>query len=550
MIGTSFRPHRLTRYKDIVLLLTKYARGGSIASGARPAELAADLERLGPTFIKLGQLLSTRPDLLPQADLEALSRLQDEVEPISFSEVERIIESELGVRPDRIFLRIDAEPVAAASLAQIHRAELRSGGIVAVKVQRPGLREIIVDDMAVIGEAATFLDRHTSLGRRYEFSRILEEFRIGLLRELDFTREAANLRTLSANLVRFDRIVVPAPHESYSSSRVLTMDFIPGRKITALGPLALNEADGPVLADQLFRAYLKQVLVDGFFHADPHPGNVLLGEDGRLVLLDLGMVGRVGADLKQELLCFLLAVGDGRSDDAAGAAIKIGRKREGFAEGELRRKISGLVLDNDGATVSQMDFGRILLELARFSGDYGLLLPPELALIGKALSSLDKIVATLDPRYDPGAAVRDESAGLLRARLEGSISMSSVVEGLMDVQKFTERLPQRLNKALDVLGGNELHVKVDAVDEQLLLQGMQKIANRIALGLLLASLIIGAALLMRIETSFRVLGYPGVAILLFLGAAAASLALVVDIIYYDDKRRFHLPRRGSGPDTK
>ncbi len=553
MLGLRLKARHLGRYTDIVLLLTKYARLGTewTSSGQEPARaetedaerLASDLERLGPTFVKLGQLLSTRPDLLPEAHLAALARLQDKVEPFSGWEAARIIEGELGVRVSKIFRRFEDRPEAAASLAQIHRAELRDGTPVAVKVQRPDLRGIILDDMAAIGEAAHFLDKHTAIGRRYEFTAILEEFRRDLLGELDFAREAENLRTLGRDLAPFDLLVVPEPHEDFTTGRVLTMSYIHGRKITALSPLALNEVDGPALADQFFRAYMKQIPVDGFFHADPHPGNILLADDGRVAILDLGMIGRVGTNLQEDLLSLLLAVADGRSDDAATIALRIGRRRDGFLEVEFRRRVAALVLSNRDSTISQMNFGRIIFELSRFSADCGLRLPSELLLVGKALLSLDQVVTKLDPDYEPAAAVRAESTHLLRERLEKGVTMSGLAAGLLDAQKFAERLPQRVGKVLDVLGGNELRVKVDAVDEQLLIHGMQKIANRIALGLVLASLIIGAALMMKVETKFRILEYPGLAIILFLGAAAASIVLIVDILYYDDKRKVRL--RGS-----
>ena len=543
MLGMTLKARHIGRYKDIVVLLTKYARAGPSggdAGGGDAEELAADLEKLGPTFIKLGQLMSTRSDLLPQAHLDALSRLQDKVEPFPFPEAVRIIEEELDVRVNKIFREIDPRPLAAASLAQIHRAVLRGGTIVAVKVQRPGLHEIIVDDMAAISEAALFLDRHTELGRRYEFARILEEFRKSLLAELDFSREALNLRILARNLAQFDRLVVPCPFEDFTSARVLTMDFIPGRKITTLSPLALNEVDGLPLADQLFRAYLKQILIDGFFHADPHPGNIVLAPDGRIAILDLGMIGRLGPALQGNLLSLLLAVADGRADDAAEVAIKLGRRREHFAEAEFREKVEDLVMSNRDSTITQLNIGRILFELARFSAVCGLRPPRELTMIGKALLNLDQVVAKLDPDYEPSAAIRSESTILLRERLQNGTSLSGMTAGLLDAQKFAEGLPQRLNKVLDVLGADELRVKVDAVDEQLLIHGMQKIANRIALGLVLGSLIVGAALLMKVETKFRILEYPGLAIILFLGAAAASVVLILDILYYDDKRRMRL----------
>ena len=552
----------LGRYRDIALLLNKYARSDvgrgvldgeepspgapAPAGGPGPAELAADLERLGPTFIKLGQLMSTRADMLPASWVVELERLQDRVKPFPAAEARRVVETELGARVGRLFREFDDEPVAAASLSQIHRAKLRDGRVVAVKIQRPGVRETIVEDMEALSEAASFLDRRTKFGRRYETGRVVSELRKTLLHELDFAREAMNLRELADNLAEFDKLVVPEPVEGLTTARVLTMAFIRGRKVTTATPLRLQEVESRELADQLFRAYLKQILVDGFFHADPHPGNLLLTNDGRVAVLDLGMVERIGPELQQELLSLMLAIGEGRAEDAASAAIRIGVKRETFQEGRFRSRIAELVLSNKGATISEMDVGRIIFEIARFAGTCGLRLPQEMTMIGKALLNLDQVVRALDPDFDPAEAIRAESVALLEERMEKVFTRSNAAAGLLEVQKFASKLPQRLGKVLDVLGGNELRVKVDAVDENLLIQGMQKIANRISLGVVLASLIIGAALMMRVPTSFRIFEYPGLAILLFLGAAAASLIMVADILYYDDKRRAR-PRGADDP---
>ena len=313
--------------------------------------------------------------------------------------------------------------------------------------------------------------------------------------------------------------------------------------LTALSPLALNELDGPPLADQLFRAYLKQILIDGFFHADPHPGNIVLASDGRLAILDLGMTGRVAPDLQENLLALLIAVSDGRSDAAATASIKIGRRKEGFAETAYREKVERLVLDNRNATITQLSVGRITFDIMRVAGAYGLRLPPETTMISKALLNLDQIVTTLDPDFEPAAVVRREAGILLRDRLQHSLGLTGLTAGVLEAKKFTERLPGRLARVLDVLGGNELRVKVDAVDEKLLIEGMQKIANRIALGLVLGSLIIGAALLMQVQTKFKLFDYPGLAIILFLAAAIASIVLIVDILAYDENGRARV--RGS-----
>lgn len=547
----------LGRYRDIAGLLRRHARAAGLpggAAGAGPEELARDLEALGPTFVKLAQLLSTRSDLLPQPYLDALERLQDGVKPFPFEQAKGIVEAELGARLRHLFRRFDREPVAAASLSQIHRAELRDGTVVAVKVQRPGLEAVVQEDMEALAEAAELLDRHTRFGRRYEFRRLADEFRRSLLSELDFRAEAQNLRALAENLQDYDRLFVPAPYEELSSGRVLTMDFVRGRKVTALTPGALAQLDGGALAGQLFRAYLRQILVDGFFHADPHPGNVLVLRGGRLAILDLGMVARLGPALQQKLLSLLLAVSEGRGDDAASIAVDAGVKREDFAETAFRERVDALVLEKRDATIAELDLGRVVFEIARISAECGLRPPRELALIGKALLNLDRVVSALDPDFSPSDCVREEAPLLLRERMDRSMSRANLASTLLELREFAGRLPARLGKLLDVLGGNEIRVKVDALDETLLIQGMQKIANRIAMGLVLCALIIGAALMMQVQTTFRILEYPGLAILLFGAAVLGGVVLIVDVVYYDEKRRVSLrpppgrepPDRGAG----
>jgi len=275
--------------------------------------LADDLERMGPTFIKLGQLLSTRPDILPPAYLASLTRLQDDVKPFSYAEVERIVQEELDVRISRAFPEFDSEPMASASLGQVHRAVMRDGRQVVVKVQRPGIREQIAEDLEALGDIAEFMDKHTESGGRYRFVPMLAEFSKSIKRELDYRQEAQNLATLGRNLESFDRIIVPRPVDDFTTSRVLTMEYISGQKITRLSPLVKLDLDGAELADQLFKAYLRQILIDGFFHADPHPGNVLLTADGNLALIDMGMVAHVTPDTHDALVKRLLAVSGARA---------------------------------------------------------------------------------------------------------------------------------------------------------------------------------------------------------------------------------------------
>ncbi|MFN2482356.1 MAG: ABC1 kinase family protein [Pyrinomonadaceae bacterium] len=547
------KTEHLKRYKDVALLLMKYGHSDLVKTSgleaalveedealggeanAAAGDLADDLERLGPTFVKLGQLLSTRADLLPPPYLEALTRLQDKVGAFSFGEVGKIVEAELGVRLSKAFAHFEAKPIASASLGQVHRARMRDGREVVVKVQRPDIRQQMIEDFDALEEIAGFLDARTEIGRRYDFSPMVTVLRQSVLRELDYREEASNLLALADNLRGFETLVFPRPVLDFTTSRVLTMEFVTGKKITDLSPLGLIEIDGERLAQQLFRAYLQQILVDGIFHADPHPGNVFLTTDSppRVALIDLGMVGRVTSDFQDDLLRLLLAIAEGRGEDAAQVTIGMGEKKGGFDEGQFRRKVGDIVVRHTDASLNKIDTGAVVLEITRIAADCNFRLPPEFTMIAKTLLNLDRVVYTLSPSFDPNQTIRRYATEILQQRMLKALEPGNVMTSLIDLKDFVERLPSRVNKILDAVGNNDLQIKVDALDEKVLMEGAQKIANRITVGLVIGSMIVGAALLMRVDTAFKIFGYPGIAIIFFLLAGAAAVYLVVTILFYD-----------------
>ena len=550
----SLKPERLKRYKDVTLLLVKYGRSDLVKQAGledhlelsehdlsetapKAEELAADLEKLGPTFIKLGQLLSTRADLLPSPYLEALTRLQDRVEPFAYEEVDRIVSGEIGVRISKAFADFDPQPLAAASLAQVHRASMRDGREVVVKVQRPNIREQIVEDLEALGQIAQFLDAHTELGKRYDFENMLNGLRSSLLRELDFKLEASNLITFSENLREFERIIIPEPVEDFCTSRVLTMEYLQGKKITDLSPLRLIEIDGPGLARELFHAYLKQILLDGFVHADPHPGNVFLTEDDQIALLDLGMVVRLLPSFRDNVLRLLLAISEGRGEEAADVTIRMGEPKSRFDKTDFTKRIGELVAEHGEASLSRLNSGQVVLEITKISADCWFRLPSEFTMVAKTLLNLDRVVFSLDPGFEPTAIIRQRAMEILQRNLMQSIAPNNLIGGVVEIKEFVEKLPGRVNKILDTIGNNEFKVDVNAIDEKIVLEGLQKVANRISLGLILAALIVGASMLMRIETPFRIFGYPGFAMIFFLLAAIAGVALVITIVMTDVKAR-------------
>jgi predicted unusual protein kinase regulating ubiquinone biosynthesis (AarF/ABC1/UbiB family) len=544
-------PHYLKRYKDISLLLLKYSQPGLTSrfsqehsikqpgeNGFQQAEeLPNDLERLGPTFVKLGQLLSSRVDLLPPQYLKPLSRLQDRVKPFAYQDVEFIVESELGTKINKAFSCFEREPLAAASLGQVHRAVLHDGRPVVVKVQRPNIAKQIEEDFAALEEIARFLGRHTRFGERYQLEKVLDEFGKTLARELDYGREASNMITLAKNLRDFERIQIPLPVEDYTMAKVLTMEYIEGTKITELSPLTRLELDGGAMAEELFQAYLKQILVDGIFHADPHPGNILLTANRRIALLDLGMVGHTTPKMQENLLKLLLAVSEGQSDEAAETAVRISSPSLAFDEADFRHRIGQLVAEEQSATLRNMNIGKAILEVGRSATDTGLFVPVELSLLGKTLLQLDEIGRALAPDFDPNESIRRNANQLLNQHLKSSFSEGKVFSTLIDAKQFLGALPSRLNKILDAIGDAELNVNVKPSETEFLVESASKVANRITTGLVLAALIVGAALLMHVPSAFRLFGYPGLAIICFLIAAGGGFWLLLSILWQDHKSK-------------
>jgi ubiquinone biosynthesis protein len=508
-----------------------------------PHQLVDDLEAMGPTYVKIGQVLAGRPDLMPEPYRLALARLQDNVKPFPYEEVEKIIEAELGVRLSKAFAEFSREPVAAASLGQVHEARLRDGRPVVVKVQRPDVRPIIEHDFEVLSELSRTLDAHTKVGRRYRFGTMVEEFHLTIQNELNYEREAQNLITVGKNLEEFADIQVPQPVMDYTTRSVLTMEYISGQKVTSLTPLARIDVDGAKLCEELFRAYLKQVLVDGIFHADPHPGNVFLTAEGRIALLDLGMVGHTAPQMQENLLKLLLAISDSDSDAVANIAIRASERDESFKPAEFRRKVNQFIAQTRDQGLAQIKVGESILAVTKHASENGLHVPSELTLLGKTLLQLDEIGRILAPDWDPNASVRRNVDEFMSERIKKDMSKGNVLSTVLEMKDFVGGLPNRLNRIMDSVANNELEVRVKSVDAKVVMDGMQKIANRITTGLILAALVVGASLLMRVDTSFKLFGYPGLAILCFIAAAAGGFWLVLNIFIQDYKDKKKIKRQ-------
>ena len=550
------RTRNLPAYRDLLVLFTKYGRKDFqlklepeemvAASEAEPEiepevqqraqAFAKSLKELGPTYVKFGQLLSTRPDIVPREYIDELEKLQDSVEPFSFAEVEKTIEEELGVRISKAFDSFDSTPLAAASLGQAHRAVLRDGRDVVVKVQRPNVREQVKHDLEVFAEIAATIEEHSDVGRKMNLVATLEQVRMTMTNELNYLQEARNTDLMRQNLAQFPEIYVPAVIHDFSSSRVLTTELVKGRKVSKLTPLMIVDRDYAELAAVLTRAYLKQICVDGFWHSDPHPGNIFIREN-QLVLLDFGMVSRITQEMQDEIIKLLLAISSNNGVEVAEACVRMSEVEERFDITKFHREISVLVANFHDVDPKSVNTGHVLFQIIALSNNNELKVPAEMAMLAKTLLNLDAITKKLDPNYDPQRVIRDYSQELMTQKLKQKFDPQNFYPALLDLNQLVLELPHRSREILDLTAAGKLTFGVHLTQAEEFLSGIHKIANRITVGLVIAALLVASSLMMRVPASFHLFGYPALGVIGYLLAGAAAVYLIVSILMRDRKDR-------------
>jgi ubiquinone biosynthesis protein len=460
------------------------------------------LEELGTTYIKLGQLLSSRSDLLPDVYIEELGKLVDEVPPVPFAEIEAVLFEDL----DRdLFARVDPSPMATASIAQIHRAQLANGREVAVKVRRPGVVEQVALDLDLIRSTAKLLDKHSEAAQLIQVAALADELEVHLLAELNFEEEAHNAELIAQSIADYPNLVVPEVIRPYVTERVLVLELIEGEKVSASHGLPAERAAD--LAREFFRSYVRQVTMQGVYHADPHRGNVLLTPDGRLALLDFGLLGRLDDDTRRSLSLLLLAIAQNRSEDVADLILgmsltTLGSDEPSFLH-ELRRKLPRY----HWRPLKDIKAGEALADLQRISLRYGIRLPPAFALVGKTLSQADSIARVLDPSLDPIELLQSDSTEVMLEEGQRQLEPNALLAYAYTQLDAVSRLPRRVATVVDHLESGTIKVGIVPTDLGDAEQVLRSVANRIGSAMIIVGLLVSSALMARVSHTVAFVGF-------------------------------------------
>lgn len=450
------------------------------------------LEELGTTFIKLGQLLSSRPDLLPDVYIEELGHLVDSVPPVPFAEIEAVVREDFGADA---FVRLDPQPLATASIAQTHRGLLASGQDVVAKVRRPGVVEQVQLDLAVLRSTVRLVSAHSEAAQRVQLEDLAEELELHLRAELDFLEEAHNTELVAGLIERFDGLVMPRVIRPYVTERSLVLEWIAGSKVQ-MGH-GLEQERAAELAREFFRAYVFQVVVEGVYHADPHRGNVLLTEDGRLALLDFGLLGRLDEDTRAGLALLLLALAQNRADDVGDLVVSLSltstrSDQAGFVQ-DVRRKLPRF----HHRPLASIEAGQALADLQRAAIRRDIRLPTSFALVGKTLAQADSIARTLDPELDPISLIEEESLEVMTHEIERRLEPSRLAAyGFTQLAPLL-RLPGRVGHVVSELERGTLTIGVVPTGLEELEHNLRSIANRIGAAMIVGALLLASSLLVR-----------------------------------------------------
>ena len=521
---------RIDQYLEVGLQLISKKRGPREEPLTRPQRLRKDLEELGPTYIKLGQVLSTRPDLIPVEFTEELSKLQDSVPPFSFADAETIIQRELGAPASDVFDRIDTEPAASASIGQVHRARLKNGEEAAVKIQRPGIRAVIEVDLEIMLHLATLAERHVEELALHKPVTIVEEFARTLEKEIDFRIEAANIDRVAQSFLGDPAVYIPAVFREFSSAAVLTTEYVEGIKISNIGELDAAGYDRRLLCSRGADIVLKQVFHHGFFHADPHPGNIFALPGNVICLLDFGMVGVVDRQTREMFVELVDSVVRRNESRAAQVLLQLTRWEQPPDLRQLERELSDFMGRHLYRPLKDIEVGKLLHDLLEIATRFHLQLPPDIFLMLKAISTVEAVGRMLDPEFVMIAKAAPFIEQVLMDRFKPQRVAEDVGDLAARMLKFLHQFPKDLLDLAGLLRQQKLSLQIKHDGLEKVLATHDQISNRLSFSIVIAALIVGSALIVISKTPPLFYGISLIGIIGFLAAALMGIWLLVAIL--------------------
>ncbi len=488
----------------------------------QPVRLRLAMEELGPTFIKLGQILSTRPDLIPRQYAEEFQKLQDRVPSISLEAIQTQIQKELGYPVEEVFEEFSSVPIAAASIAQVHRGRLKSGEDVVVKVRRPGIERLVETDLDILMGLAYLIERHFPTGDLYDPIGIVKEFRRTISREMDFSREGHTIDRFAANFANDPSVYVPRVYWDSTGESVLTMEYVAGTKVSDFDLLQEQGYDLKEIAHNGANAFLKQVLVHGLFHGDPHPGNIFILEDNTVCMLDYGMVGRLDENLKFQLVDLLVALLQRDVDRLINLLLYSGELTEEVNTRQLRRDLSEFIDNYYEIPLQEINAGKLLVEFVEILTQYRIKFPSDLMLLAKALVTMEGLGRQLDPDFNMIGHLKPFMEKLVKERMTPATLSKEFLQVLQGYGGLMKHLPRDLKEFINRVNRNKFKIDLEHRGLERLISDLDKSSNRLSFSLLIGALIVGSSLIMQTEKGpllfgFPVLGFLGYSIAGFLG---------------------------------
>lgn len=524
----------LGKYVPVLKRVRSYGYWPSLLKGPYSAErMRTAFEELGPSFIKLAQIISTRPDLVPTRYSEEFRKLQDNVPPFPAAKSRTIIAEEMGKPFDKVFASFDDTPIAAASIAQVHRATLLDGSEVIVKVQRPGIDETIKSDIEILFSIARLIESNFPDMRHFSPSGLVYEFQNTIKKELDFRKEVVNHATFAKNFAAFKGVHLPKVYAELSSRRILVMEIIRGERIDRVEKIAQMGVDTKQTARVLIDAYFKMMIEDGFFHGDPHPGNIFVMEDGSLAFMDFGIAGHVSEETKTILANFYMAFIEKDFDKLVDQHIELGLVPDDMDLETFRRDFKSDLWDFVeplyGLKLKEIDFASYLSAVVRIIIKHKLKIPSELVLIDKTLIMLQSLCAKLDPEFDFVTASEHYIRKLMIERYNPKKAFERYMKSALEAGEFLRVLPRQMKRILRKIIRDEIVVKLTIKDLDKLIKDMDRSSNRISVSMIISAILVSSAIMHASEVGPTIYGMSLMGFVVFGFAAVLGIGLIISI---------------------